>query len=155
MCWVQCIKYVWNQTHLFNWAAGGLKVRRISEHTEDSVPSQYGENEINKGETGVMRLVCDSEGTGRRLSLAERQRNRTAEPQCVQLDLPLSLSLSLINCHTRMSNRITDCGADCSARPAQTWRCCPKVKQSTQPQTAAHFTTHNSICHLWFLLFVI
>lgn len=37
--------------------------------------SQYKENKINKGETGVMRLLCDSEDTLSVLGRATTQHN--------------------------------------------------------------------------------
>lgn len=54
---------------------GGLKVKKFSEHTEDSVTSQYKENKINKGETGVMRLLCDGEDMQPVLGRATTQQN--------------------------------------------------------------------------------
>lgn len=74
---------------------------KLSEDSEDSVTSQYRENKINKGETGVMRLLRDSQDTQPVLGRSKTQQNHNMS-YWIYLPLPLfptviSISLALLS----------------------------------------------------------
>lgn len=145
--------HVWNEIVGFNWAA-------VAWRSWNSVSTQRthfsSEDKINKGETGVMRLLCDGEDMQPVLGRATMQQNCWAT--CVLLDLPLSLPLSLfillINCHTGLSNRIRDKQATAHRGLQRHGGVAPKVELQGS-QTAAHFTAQTCLtfvnCNFYFV----